>query len=144
MSDEHLSDHEWRLKQAREGKAIYIPGKTTAQVKAERAAAAAAAAKMHTLSLDLSEADLEALDTALDDLAHTVRDAERVFTFLADGIGCRSIDPECPGLPAMMRLAALALRGMEDRELRTLGTLDNELRRQAQARAQARLKGGTS
>ncbi|MDF3605458.1 hypothetical protein PE067_04395 [Paracoccus sp. DMF-8] len=37
MTDEHLTDHEWKLKMASEGRAFYIPGKTTAQMKAEQA-----------------------------------------------------------------------------------------------------------
>lgn len=34
-SDAHLSDHEWRLKMAAEGKAFYVPGRSVAEVKAE-------------------------------------------------------------------------------------------------------------
>lgn len=39
MSDglEHLSDHEWRLEMARQGRAIYVPGKTSEEIRAARA-----------------------------------------------------------------------------------------------------------
>ncbi len=36
MSDAHLTDHEWKLKMAAEGKAVYVPGKTEEQIMAER------------------------------------------------------------------------------------------------------------
>lgn len=137
MNDDHLSDHEWRLKQAAEGKAIYVPGKPVEQVKAEREAAAAAAARKQPITLDLSAAELEALDTALPDLVDTVRDVGRVFTFLAD-----QPDPDQLGLMAIMRLSALAMRGLEDRELPALETLETALRRTTAEQAKATLKGG--
>ncbi len=141
MNDDHLSDHEWRLKQAAEGRAIYIPGKTVEQVKAERAAVSAEAAKRHAVTLDLSAADLDAMDKALPDLAEAIRDAAQVFTFLAENRSAGTVDPEDRGLTSIMRLAARAMRGLEDRELPALDVLDGELRRVGAERAKARLKG---
>ena len=45
--DEMLSDHEWKTKMAVEGKAIYVPGKTVAEVVRETAKASAEVIRLY-------------------------------------------------------------------------------------------------
>ncbi|TCP43361.1 hypothetical protein [Rhodovulum marinum] len=59
MSDAHLTDHEWKLKMAREGKAIYVPGKTDEQVKAELKAETMTDPKDTPVTFTVTERDLE-------------------------------------------------------------------------------------
>lgn len=122
--DKSLSDHEWKLKMAAEGKAIYIPGKTAEQMETEAAAEALRLAQVSPRTIELTEADWRALDTAIPDAIQMFEDAARVFMMLGytDDLGP-------PEINSLTRMAARALHSMLDREMMVLDRLDSTMRR---------------
>ena len=77
------TDHEFRLRMAREGKAIYVPGKTVEEWQAEQAAREGALKSSAARNIVLTEGDWSALDTAIPDLIEVVADVRMVFLDLA-------------------------------------------------------------
>lgn len=133
--DAQLSDHEWRLKQAAEGKALYIPGKSVEQMKAQMAAEAAQGQSLIPVAFEMAEVEFRALDTAIPDAMDLISDAGFAFATLADNT-LGNVDP---GLSALMRLAARALKNAVDREVLALDRLDRKLREVSGQRARAAL-----
>ena len=82
-SDANLTDHEWRLKMAAEGKALYIPGNTAEEMKAEMEERKMHEAVLEQRSIRLTKAEWVALDTAIPDIIGTMRDIKNVFVDLS-------------------------------------------------------------
>lgn len=133
IAPENETDHEFRLRMAREGRAIYVPGKTDAEVRAARTAEKARREAAHRLDLDLSLSELDALDKALPDLMALVSDAGRAFDFLAAGFVLGHFDSDDVGVIALMRLSSRALTLAEDRECPAVDVLDTKLRQSRRA-----------
>ena len=125
VTDEHLSDHQWRLKMADEGKALYIPGKTIEQVKAERKAAEEQAASLSARTIAMTGYDWDVLSTAIPDVVEVLHDLRNLLEMsaLADFIGISKSQTA-----SMMRLAARAVGSMENREIEALDRLDHTIR----------------
>lgn len=122
------SDHQFKTRMAAEGRAIYIPGKTLEEMRAEQAAEEERRNKLVSVTLDLTEDTLSRLDTVLPDMCELINDAAAVFAFLADGLTTESIDREYPATWSVMRLSARALRMAESQELPAIDKLDAALR----------------
>lgn len=123
------TDHEFRLRMAREGRAIYLPGITVEEVRAK----AARKTKPKPLTLGLSDDELDVLDKALPDLMALVSDAGRAFDLLAAGFALGHFDSDDAGVRALMRLSSRALTLAEDRELAAVDALDMKLRQSRNA-----------
>lgn len=118
-------EEDYRVKNAREGTACYLPGKTTEEMKAILAAERAAAdAKVKPLKLTAEE--LTAFADAIDTVCIRVNQAENVFALLAR----IQQDGEYEGhfeLADMAHLAAAALGALGNNELDKLNKLSNRL-----------------
>ena len=123
VPDEMLSDHEWKTKMAAEGKAIYIPGKTVAEVVRQTAKTNADANHTVSRELALSNAQWSELDTAIPDVIEMVSDVRNVFYEIA-----YQEDLDKTSINSMMRLAARALLSFEGKEIVALDQLDNAIR----------------
>ena len=122
--DEMLSDHEWKTKMAAEGKAVYIPGKTVAEVVRETAKASAEVNQTVSRKVKISAALWSELDTAIPDIIEMVSDVRNIFFDLA-----YQEDLDKPGINSMMRPAARALLSFEGKELQGRDQLDGIIRR---------------
>lgn len=110
--DAHLTDHEWRLKMAAEGKAFYLPGKTAEEMKAEKEAQRSALAKEHKVTISLTGAEIEALDTAPDVIEELIHGLPPFFELMEDA---ERVDPGFSALLMMLRhhLDAVALKELD-------------------------------
>ena len=109
---------------AAEGKAIYVPGKTVAEMAEQTAKASAQKAQLEARELALSNAQWSELDVAIPDIIEMVSDVRNVFWDMAY--------QECldkPSINSMMRLAARALLNFEGKEIEALDQLDSAIRR---------------
>ncbi len=129
--DSHLSDHEWKLKMAAQGKAVYVPGKTVDEAKAAAAQRAAGLAQLVTVTLDVTESDLSALDTAIPDTIELLSYVGNILWMLA-----YSDDLDRPEVNSVMRLAAKAVRSPEDRDIAVIERFDRGVRNFKRERAQ--------
>lgn len=121
--DATLSDHEWRLKMAAEGKAFYIPGKTVEQVEAEMAANRERLVQESSRTVTMTAGEWGTIDTALSDVVEMLTDVRNVLHDLA-----YSDDLDRAQVNSMMRLAARAVASMEGKELHILDRLDTAIR----------------
>lgn len=108
--DAFLSDHEWKLKMAAEGNAVYIPGKTAEEIKAEMAAKAAALAQRSCRNITMTAGERNVIDTAISDVMGILLDVRNVFNKLA-----YADDLDQPWVNSMTRLSARAIHGLEDK-----------------------------
>lgn len=118
--DASLTDHQWRLKMAAEGKAIYVPGKPLdEQIEAE----AKRRASLTSRTVGLTNDEWNALETAIPDVLEVIYDVRNVFNELGymDGL-------DRPAISSILRLAARAVSRMEERELKVLDRLDTAVR----------------
>ncbi|MFN3970888.1 MAG: hypothetical protein ACK4L4_05865 [Gemmobacter sp.] len=74
QDDALLSDHEWRAKQAREGRAIYVPGRTDEEIRAEAEAPA---------PFSLTKGQARVLAERVEDSMLLLVDAQEALAFLA-------------------------------------------------------------
>lgn len=95
-SDEHLTDHEWRLKMAAEGKAFYLPGRSVIDLRPKETVA-------------FSEA-VKAAHGVLDELDHGLRFLHRMVSEETDHLG----------LEATVALWCRAVRSVLDDKADTL------------------------
>lgn len=130
-TDALLSDHEWKLKMAAEGKAIYVPGKTAEQIKADFAAQAKQLARKSARTITLAVGDWRGLDTAIPDIIETLADVRNLFS----GLACMD-DLDRGVVHSMMRLAARAIESTEEKEVRLLDRLDSTIRQEAAREAE--------
>lgn len=124
-SDDHLTDHEWRLKMAAEGKAYYRPGKTVAE-------SIAAETERRTLlsrrTVGLTAEEWNCLDTAIPDIIELLHDVRNVFLDLS-----YTDDLDKPGVNSILRLAGRAVQSMENKEIQVLDRLDTAVRSSQEA-----------
>ena len=138
MTARQETDHEFKTRMAAEGRAIYVPGKTDEQIKAERAEEAERRDTALAVTIELTQGQLDQLDTALPDAIELIEDAGAVLSFISDSLFSGHIDAEDHRAWCAMRLSARALRLATDRELMILDTLDARLR----ATRKSKAKGG--
>lgn len=123
VSEDKLSDHEWRLKMAAEGKAVYVPGWSDEEVKAKRGAAGKADNRPSSRVITLSAQDWSVIDTALPDTFEVLQDIQRLLHSMA-----YQEDLDQAWVNATLRLAARAVASVEEREVATLDRLDAAIR----------------
>ncbi len=114
MSDAHLSDHEWKLKMASEGKAIYIPGKTTEQVKAEMAQKEKARNEKCECLVEMPFGTWQNLPDALSEAVYALRSAQAAFGHLQEALS-DSAESD-PGILALIELSSRGLRHVCEHE----------------------------
>jgi hypothetical protein len=124
-----MIEEDYRVKNAREGKAIYVPG------KAGRVAAANPAAKatmMQDATLRLPQERCEAFETALGEAGYAMSHAQDILTLLYDLLD----RPEIPmGVRSMLYMCKIGFETFANREAALLFDLENQLRN-ARAAAQ--------
>lgn len=94
MSEENLTDHEWRLKMAAEGRAFYIPGKTTEKMKAKQKKKEDAL--NHPVSFSLTAGEMSRLAEAADEVPYLLGHVANIFAFLHSAFSagwCGADDP---------------------------------------------------
>ncbi|SMX50920.1 hypothetical protein [Maliponia aquimaris] len=120
MSDAQLSDHEWRLKMAREGKAIYVPGKTEEEVKARLDGETRKSLRLH---LNVSLRELEGAKIAANNAATNYGAAAHAFELLAYCIGQGAIASDDEALGSTLFLLGQAMRRLDETEGSNLAQL---------------------
>ena len=119
MTDEHK---DWRLRMAAEGKAFYLPGKTSEEIAAERAARD----RPRKFALDMSTTEVEQIKAAAQDAEHRLSISADAFDFMSRSL---SDAPDEAGLIAVCELCGIALRHLADTE----GLMLHELARKIEA-----------
>lgn len=114
MADEHLSDHEWKLKMAAEGKAIYIPGKTTEQVKAEMAQKERAQNEQCKCLVEMPFGTWKNLPDALSEAVYALRNAQDAFDHVHQALSDSAASD--PGLMGLIELSSRGLRHVAENE----------------------------
>lgn len=104
---------DYRVENAKVGRAFYLPGKTVGEVAAERTEREAAANR--PVQVTLTEAQAKAAEVEIAAVPHLLWDVANALDLLEGGIMTRCIDPEDPGIQAI------------------LGALKEQLRRKADA-----------
>ena len=118
--DAHLSDHQWRMKMAAEGKALYVSGRDTdALIAAETDRRTLLQPRM----VELTTEEWSGIDTAIPDIIELLNDVRNGFWDLS-----YTEDLDQPGVNSIMRLAARAVQSMENKEIHVLGRLDTAVR----------------
>lgn len=118
-------EEDYRIKNAREGKALYIPGKSVDAIKAELATKKAEADAL-VKPLKLTADEVVAYADAIGTVCIRVNQAENVFALLAR-IHQDSDYDQHYGLADMADLAAAALAALGNAELDTLNKLSARL-----------------
>jgi hypothetical protein len=118
-----METEDYRAKNAREGRAVYVPGRTVEETAADAAREAEHKARVLARSVSLPNAIWEALDTAIPDTIEFVADAKNVLIMVS------SLDDlDQPGINSLMRIAAKAAHAFEENELVALDQLDTGIR----------------
>lgn len=123
MTVDRMSDHDWKMPMAAEGKAVYVPGKTAAEMAADAAREAEDRARLMSRDITLTNQQWNAVDTAIPDVIGAMYDVKNVFSLFAwaDDLDAHSVN-------SVLRLCARAIESMADKELEVLDSLDKELR----------------
>lgn len=95
-------EEDYREKNAREGRAIYIKGKTTKEIQQEKERKAA----MQDATLQMSEADLQKFSSALEGVAYTFSNASAIFALLQRGVEGGYFGEDDPGVIALCEVAS--------------------------------------
>lgn len=126
QADAQLTDHEWWLKMAAEGKALYLPGKTVEEMKAAMEERKMSEATLERRSIELKKAEWAALDMAIPNLIEVLHDTRRALEEYGNSIGY-SIDPGPTEVAGFMRLVARAIQSMNE-EIQLIDRLDTVIR----------------
>lgn len=126
MSDAHLTDHEWKLKMAREGKALYVPGKTDEQVKAEMDGARRKSLRLH---LDVSLIEQEDWQKAADTAATNYSAAADALDLLSSCIGLGAIASDDHALSSTLYILGQGMRSLAETQGSDLSQLGLSLGR---------------
>jgi len=78
-----LETEDYRARNAREGRAIYVPGRTVKEIAADAAREAERRARVCARTVSLPNAISEARDTAIPDTIEFVGDVRNVCTMLS-------------------------------------------------------------
>ena len=128
-------DEDYCVRNSREGKAVYVPGKTVAEMAEQMAKANADKAQLETRELALSKVQWSQLDTAIPDIIEMVSDVRNVFFDMA-----YQEDLDRPNINSIMRLAARALLSFEGKEIPALDQLDYVIRHSVKGSTNAPVK----
>ena len=126
MPDAHLTDHEWRLKMAAEGRALYIPGKTTAQMKAEQKKKEDAL--NHHVSFSLTAGEMSRFAEAAEEIPYLLGHAANIFAFLHSAFSAGWCGADDPGPLSILELSEKAFLAARDREGEIMASISPRLR----------------
>ena len=126
MNDNHLSDHEWKLKQAQEGRAVYVPGKPDAAIRTEREERERKGAK--PVSVRLARAEASKVADVIEDRRTMLGQIADVLDFLhyemTGGLeGCSEL-----GISATIALMHKAIMLSMEKSEGQLAQLEDSLR----------------
>lgn len=111
-----MTDQEdYRVKNAREGKARYVPGKMADDLIA---AETERQKRLSHRKIGLTAEEWSGIDTAIPDIIEIMSDVRNVLFDLS-----YMQDLDVPGVNSIMRLAGRAVQSMEDKEIRVLERL---------------------
>ena len=103
MLDKTLQvEEDYREKNAREGRAIYIKGKTTKEIQHEKEKEAT----MQNATIQMSEADVQKFSTALEGVVYSFSNASAVFALLQRGVEGGYFGEDDPGVIAICEIAS--------------------------------------
>jgi hypothetical protein len=129
FDDAHLTDHEWRLKMAAEGKALYLPGKTVEEMLAEdEKRKADAMVKHHRVQLDFNRDELERMTAAANGAEIYLWEAACAFELLAQGINKGAFSGSDSRLGVTLDLLGMALRQRSETAGEELSKLGRKLK----------------
>ncbi|WP_439526863.1 hypothetical protein [Roseovarius mucosus] len=99
------TEEDYRVKNAREGRAIYSPGKTVEEIKAEQST-------LRALRVELKMTDDQAnrFCDSLDDVAFLYTSAANLFDLIQEGASSGFAGSDHPGIVAACEFASIALR----------------------------------
>lgn len=117
-----MTDHEWRLKMAAEGRAFYRPGRSAEEVRAELSAP-----DRETITLTITLRQARALETAVVDLPELTYHAAAALDTLAAAMSVGSLDGN--DLMPILALFARGLKSAETKEIAALEAFDPVLRK---------------
>jgi len=115
-SDAHLSDHEWRKKQAAEGRALYIYPGMEADMAPKKDTA-------KEVTLKFSANDAKRFHHAADEVEYLFSAAATAFDTLEGAITGGFLDGDPNALCALLKLCARGMRHARDHEGEALGCL---------------------
>lgn len=108
---------------AAEGRAFYIPGKTTEEIKAKQAADAAALDEKTLRKVSLTQPQWRAVDSALPDMVELLFDVRTVLGTLAYAASMDSTE-----VGAILRLGVRAVQAFEEHDGVAISDLDFAIR----------------
>lgn len=167
-SDAHLTDHEWRLKMAAEGKAFYVPGKSVAEIKAEigqsvtfpdavspiqawqdaRAAGGNNQAIRNgqegqaMINVAMTEEQYRKFEGAMGEVPYLLSHAGNVFDFLF-AVRSGGFTADESGFLSILELCGRAFQSAAEQEGATLAELDSMMRAAAAAQYKNQLQPST-
>lgn len=126
MPEENLTDHEWRLKMAAEGRAFYISGKTTEQMKAKQKKKEDAL--NHPVSFSLTAGEMSRFAEAADEIPYLLGHAANIFAFLHSAFSAGWCGADDPGPLSILELSEKAFRAARDSEGEIMASISPRLR----------------
>lgn len=114
------TEEDYRVKNAREGRAIFSPGKTIEEIKAEQATMRAL-----RVQLTMTEDQANRFCDSLDDVDFLYQSAAQLFDLIREGAVSGFTGADHPGIVAACEFASIALRHKAE----TDGEAVNELGR---------------
>ena len=114
---------DYRVKNAREGKAFFSPGRSVEERNAITAKERAEASEVQIRTIALTAQQWSLIDTAIPDLIKLLDDVYHVFFHLA-----YEDDLDWPWVNSSMRLAARGIQSFQAKEIAVLDKLDFAIR----------------
>lgn len=120
-----LSDHEWRLKMAAEGKAFYLPGKTAAQMKAHEKKKEDAL--NYPVSFSLTAGEMSRFAEAAVEIPYLLGHAANIFAFLHSAFSAGWCGADDPGPLSILELSEKAFLAARDSEGEIMASISPRL-----------------
>ncbi|CUH80723.1 hypothetical protein [Tropicibacter naphthalenivorans] len=101
-------EEDYRAVNAREGKALFIPGKTDEQMKSEYEQREAKANTPLTVELTMTNREADRLCDALDEVLYTYKRAATLFDFMYEALASGYFGADHPGILALCEVSGKA------------------------------------
>lgn len=130
--DDALTDHEWRLKMAAEGKAIYIPGRSVEPVKKSYRSImdptkANNFEEDKMINVSMTDEQWDKFEKATGEVPYLLTHASNIFTLLYSVYGS-GIKLDDPGFVSMFELCGRAFKNAAEQEGESIAELDRLMR----------------
>ena len=139
-SDAHLSDHEWRKKQAAEGRAIYSYPGMEADMAEKKVQAKEVSVPMddrtRLMTVHFYEAERKRAAAAADAMPYALSDASNVFQLIHEGLSLGHFDAADRGVISLANICAQHFRRLAENEGEHLAQLHMRLEAATSAEAQ--------